>query len=124
MSSTADKMTRILGIDNAQHLLRAFDEEGPTGSVARKAVADFDGVSRDRLAMIELGHAIDRVADLQASANGAFVALKTEHDLVMKGETTGCRHLEIMSKKFWKFIAISFAVPIIVALAIFALSKM
>jgi len=67
-------------------------------------------------ALVELGHAIDRVEELQLKSNSKLTQLREEHDNVMAGTAPGCRHIERMEGRFWKFLSVGIAVPLLVML--------
>lgn len=117
MSDLTDKMTQIIGMDNADHILRAFDEEGPRREIARETVRGLDGISRQSLALIELSHVVQEI-------KAVVCPLKKEHDAVMRGEMAPCRHMQVMETKMWRFIAASFSVPVLVGVILFILKKL
>lgn len=121
--STADKITRIIGLGQARNLLEDMDREDAAAAVARETIAAMDRDTRRELALIELGHAVDRNTAEQARANGGLAKLVAEHEAVMSGRGPGCRGLERMEKKFWRFIAITISVPILIGLILAILGK-
>ncbi len=105
MGNTADKITRIVALEpDASSLLRALDDGGEAQRSASQTVRGLDHTARQSLAMIEIGHAVDRITDI-------VVPLKEEHDSVMKGEGTACRHLEVQEKRFLRYALLFVAVP-------------
>jgi len=59
-------------------------------------------------------HHLQQQTEIQVrQLNGSLKDLRKEHDAVMSGEKVGCRHLETMRSGFWKFLAISLGVPVL-----------
>lgn len=106
----------ILGISDATTIIREFDSPGDLGRAARQTIFSHDDSARQKFATLKIAHMIEQVITRQDAANGRLGKLEAEHDAVMSGAATGCRHLELLKTAFWKGVAITFVFPIALAL--------
>ena len=115
MGQTADKITRILQGRKVQPILDALGEpeERESYKAAARLVSQMEPSEIQSLATVEIAHAIDRVETQVGRTNGSLSRLKEAHDNVMSGNATGCRHLADLRISFWKFLAVTVGLPLI-----------
>lgn len=72
-----------------------------------------DAESKERVRRLHQHHLQQRTVTAVRQINGRLIALETEHNAIMAGEKTGCRHLEQIKSGFWKFLALSLGIPLL-----------
>lgn len=93
-TNMADKLTVLLGVEGrARHIMDAIEEGGASAQIARETLANLDDGFRTRMALSEIGHALDGIRVEMARRNDRLAKLEEAHEAVMSGSGIGCRTL-------------------------------
>jgi len=125
MSSCADKITKILGLTQARNLLDALDDEGTAHErIAREQIAKFSQDMQQSFALIEIGHMLDSIITHQKASNDRLGKLEQNYNGVMSGQKPGCRHLDLMEKRFWRVFAVGISMPILIGIILYVVRRL
>jgi len=109
MGNTADKMTRIIGLERVKPLLDALEEGGEPARIARESL---QGVSQESLLMVEVAHVCDRIEDQVTRLNGSLAKLWKEHNATMRGEGSPCRHVQNLKLRGLVAVLVIIVIPL------------
>jgi len=110
---TTDLVADILGTPGASTLITALHEDGAASTTARATIATLAAEHRAHLAQVAIAHSIERLEERQAIANGRLAKLEAEHHDTMSGKAPACRHMEHMITRFYRYVAITICVPVV-----------
>ena len=92
---------------------------GGDKSVARETIDRLSEAMRIKVGLAKLGFAMERVNENMEKQNGRIGKQETQCADIQAGKTPyGCGHLENLKSTFWRFVAVSFTLPIVITLVI------
>jgi len=128
MGQLTDQVLNLLDRSEAKTIIAAIDgqPDAVADRVNRELAAKDPDHARD-LVLAILANGIEKVLGEVKKTNGSVAKLRSEHDAVMRGEGTGCRHLANMENRALKYLLVAIAAPIVVSIiigvAVFALTR-
>ena len=92
---------------------------GADRAVARETIDRLSESMRVKVGLAKVGFAIERINENMEKANGRIGKQEDRCTAIQAGETPyGCAHLENLKGTFWRFVAVSFTLPIVTTLVI------
>ena len=123
--------SRSLGTNNlGDDLIKMFDlpddlstiitgGRGELNAVAHEMLSRMSEVGQVKVGVAKMAYYLDRLSEHLGDQAESAKRQMERCDKIQSGETQyGCAHLENLKGTFWKFVAVSFCVPIVVALVI------
>ena len=122
--SLGNELLELLQLPDDISTVITADEGSLSKVLGHERMSRITGEMQIKIALAKIAYATEYAGDHRDRMDERLAGHIAKCDKIQAGETPfGCAHLEDMRGQFWRFVAISFTLPIVIALIIAAIMR-